>query len=223
MPLPKIAVMLDENTSEGGNKYELPKDYFSAITHFGGIPFGIPYEPSLIECVADGFDGFFSTGGSIGMPENWFVGDQKSLFPTSERIAVESAIMKEFLQKDKPVLAACHGMQILAALHGCQLKNDVTPAIHCDKEHLLNFVPDTKTAQILGVAELNTNSFHSEGIATVCSPVLATAHSSDGQVEAIEISDKKFAIGYQWHQEKYWKDNHVGNKLFEAFISSAKI
>ena len=62
MPKPKIAVMLDENTSCGGTHYETHKDYFSAIDQAGGVPYGIPYLADLVDPVINEFDGFFRSG-----------------------------------------------------------------------------------------------------------------------------------------------------------------
>jgi gamma-glutamyl-gamma-aminobutyrate hydrolase PuuD len=59
MPKPKIAVMLDENTSRGGTHYETHKDYFSAIDQAGGVPYGIPYLADMVDAVINEFDGFF--------------------------------------------------------------------------------------------------------------------------------------------------------------------
>jgi len=45
---PRIAVILDENTSGDGSRYEASKSYFTAIRDAGGLPFGIPYLPEIV-------------------------------------------------------------------------------------------------------------------------------------------------------------------------------
>lgn len=40
---PSITVILDENTSGDGARYEAAKGYFWAVAAAGGLPFGIPY------------------------------------------------------------------------------------------------------------------------------------------------------------------------------------
>ena len=43
---PRIAIILDENTSADASRYEASKGlFFSAIRDAGGLPFGIPYLP----------------------------------------------------------------------------------------------------------------------------------------------------------------------------------
>src|SRR5207253_2215436 len=39
---PRIAVLLDENTSTGGTRYEAAKGYFGGVSRAGGLPFGVP-------------------------------------------------------------------------------------------------------------------------------------------------------------------------------------
>ena len=39
---PWVAVLLDENTSTGGTRYEAAKGYFLGVSRAGGLPFGLP-------------------------------------------------------------------------------------------------------------------------------------------------------------------------------------
>ena len=45
---PRIAIILDENTSADASRYEASKGYFTAIRDAGGLPFGIPYLPEIV-------------------------------------------------------------------------------------------------------------------------------------------------------------------------------
>ena len=60
---PRIAIIMDENTSVDGTRYDTTKAYFVAIQRAGGLPFGIPYINEMIEPVVEEFDGFVSVGG----------------------------------------------------------------------------------------------------------------------------------------------------------------
>ena len=46
------------------------------------------------------------------------------------------------------------------------------------------------------------------------------AYAPDGILEAIEMKDKKFIIGVQWHPEGL--DDENSNKLFDYFINTCK-
>jgi len=99
--MPKIAVIMDENTSSGGGRYDTSKNYFSAIRRAGAFAFGIPYIPDLVDQVVEEFDGFLSVGGRINFPKGWYVDGDQSQYPPSDRLAVDMALMEGFLARNK--------------------------------------------------------------------------------------------------------------------------
>src|SRR5437764_15022034 len=122
---PRIAVILDENTSGDGSRYEASKSYFTAIRDAGGLPFGIPYLAEVVGPVIEEFDGLLCVGGRFSYPDDWYLQGKPSRAPPSDRLAIERAITEGYLSRDKPVLGICAGMQLLAGLHGCRLWSDV--------------------------------------------------------------------------------------------------
>ncbi|MBF9232252.1 gamma-glutamyl-gamma-aminobutyrate hydrolase family protein [Microvirga alba] len=224
---PRIAVIMDENTSVGGTGYEMPKTYFTAVHRAGGMPFGIPYLAEMVETVVAEFDGFISVGGRIQFPREWYVGDE-SRYPASERLAVEQALMRGFLDRDKPVLGICNGMQMLACLHGGRMVHKVreTGAHILDHDnrtasHAVSIMPGTMLSRIVGAARMEVNSRHQEAVVEVSDRAVVAAQADDGVIEAIEIPSHRFAIGLQWHQEAFTLTEHPGNKLFDAFVQAA--
>ena len=141
---PMIAVIMDENTSAGGGRYDTSKNYFTAISRAGALPFGIPYVPELVDQVIEEFDGFLSVGGRINFPKSWYVEGDQSKYPVSERLSVELALMEGFLARNKPVLGICNGMQMLGCLNGCRMVSDVhsswPSAINHDGDDLVHDV-----------------------------------------------------------------------------------
>lgn len=225
---PRIAVIMDENTTTGGNEYEMPKTYFAAVHRAGGMPFGIPYLADMVETVVSEFDGFISVGGRIQFPREWYVPGDGSRYPTSERLEVEQALMRGFLERDKPVLGICNGMQMLACLHGGRMVHEVRkvgPHIleHDNRSavHSVELVPGTMLARIVGTTRLDVNSRHQEAVVEVSGKAVTAARADDGVIEAIEIPSRRFAIGLQWHQEAFTATDHPGNRIFEAFVQAA--
>jgi putative glutamine amidotransferase len=224
---PRIALLLDENTSGGCTRYDMSKAYFTAMHRAGGLPFGIPYFADMTEMVADTFDGFVAVGGRFAYPLDWYLPGQVSPSPESERFPVEQALMVGFLGHDKPVLGICAGMQMLACLHGARLTPDVRalgPGIgehdRPGAEHPVRFAPGSALASILGPS-LTVNSFHREAVAEVPAPLLASGHAEDGVVEAIEVPGRRFAVGLQWHQELLAPD-HPGHRIFAAMVAACR-
>ncbi len=224
---PRIAVIMDENTSLDGTRYDTSKAYFAALHRAGGMPFGIPYLAGMVDAVVDEFDGFLSVGGRINFPENWYVKGDRSQYPLSDRLAVEQALMEGFLARDKPVLGICNGMQMLGCLHGCRMVSDVHSswpgALEHDRQDLLHPVrieKSTKLSGILGAESFDVNTFHREALVELSDRVVAAAHGPDGVIEAIEVPARSFAIGLQWHPEKFGMTDHPGSRVFDAFIQA---
>jgi putative glutamine amidotransferase len=226
---PRIAVIMDENTSVDGTRYDMTKNYFVAVQRAGGMPFGIPYFMDMVETVVDEFDGFVNVGGRFAFPDEWFLDRQISKAPLSERLDVELALMRGFLERDKPVLGICNGMQVLAGLHGCRLSPEVRAIgphiMEHDKrghEHPVTIRDNTLLSHIVGQRELSVNTFHREAVVALSDHVVASAYAEDGVIEAIEVPSRRFALGVQWHQELFARQDHPGNAIFSAFVQAAE-
>ena len=227
MSRPRIAIVLDENTSGDASRYEAAKGYFRAVRDAGGLPFGIPYLPEVVEAVLDDFDGLVSVGGRFAYPDEWYLPGKVSKAPPSERFPVERAIVEGYLERDKPVLGICAGMQMLACLNGCRLTPDLRAsnpgALEHDRRgslHAVRLTAGSRLAGIVGRSNLEVNTFHREAVARLTPPVVACAHADDGTVEAVELPSLRFAIGVQWHQELLSAD-HPGRRLFESLVRAA--
>jgi putative glutamine amidotransferase len=224
---PRIAVILDENTSGDGRRYEASKGYFTGVRDAGGLPFGIPYFSEMIDAVLRDFDGVLSVGGRFAYPDHWYAGGLVSSSPASERLEVERAIVEGCLAASKPILGICAGMQMIACLRGSRLTPDLgvthPHALEHDKRGLLHPIdlePDSRLGTLVGAPTLIVNSFHREAVVELGAGVAASAHAADGVVEAIEIVDHRFAIGVQWHQELFAGADHPGNAIFQGLVDA---
>jgi putative glutamine amidotransferase len=225
---PRIAVIMDENTSVDGTRYDMTKAYFVGVHRAGGLPFGIPYFEDMVEPVLDEFDGLLCVGGRFTYPESWYVDGDASPFPASERLEIEQSLMQGYLDRDKPVLGICAGMQMLACLNGCRLSSNIralgSHILEHDKRghlHPISIEQGTALSRMIGQPEITVNTFHREAVVELSEGVVASAYAGDGIIEAIEIPAHRFAIGIQWHQELFASQDHPGNKLFGAFVQAA--
>lgn len=224
---PRIAVILDENTSGDGRRYEAAKAYFHAVRDAGGLPFGIPYLPEIVEPVLADFDGVLSCGGRFAFPDSWYLPGRRSKAPPSERFEVERAIVTGCIERGKPILGICAGMQMIAGLNGSRLTPDVRAdnpgALDHDSRttlHRVTLAGGSRLRALVGAPALLVNSFHREAVAEVGRGVQAVAHASDGVIEAIEANDHPFAIGVQWHQELLSGEGHPGDAIFRGFVDA---
>ena len=170
---PRIAVILDENTSGDASRYEASKGLFSAIRDAGGLPFGIPYLPEIVGSVVEEFDGLVcGAGGSLTlMIGTWAARQSKA--PPSDRLAVERQIVETYLKHDRPVLGICAGMQLLACLNGCRLsggwirQNSATVVLEHDKRghlHEVTLTPRTRLFALVQEPTILVNTLHREAI-----------------------------------------------------------
>ncbi|HEY8617073.1 gamma-glutamyl-gamma-aminobutyrate hydrolase family protein [Phenylobacterium sp.] len=215
---PRVAVLLDENTSSGGTRYEAAKGYLDGIVRVGGAPFGVPYASALAGLVVDEFDALLTVGGRYAMPAEWYVGEPAPS-PPSDRLPVEVALVAGFLGRDKPVLGICAGMQVLAALNGARLTAQVPEHNERGRTHEVRTAPGSQLAALLG-ERLSVNTFHNEAIVDP-GATLPVAWADDGTIEAIELPGRRFAIGVQWHQELHGPD-HPGEALFRGLIDACR-
>lgn len=85
--------------------------------------------------------------------------------------------------------------------------------------HFVNIDPNTNLGRILGTEHLAVNSMHHQGVKTVAPCLRAAAHATDGLVEAVEMPNRLFFMGTQWHPEFF--PVRMG-LLFKAFIDASQ-
>jgi putative glutamine amidotransferase len=224
---PVIGIILDENTSQGGNAYDTGKGYFRAIEQAGGIAIGLPYSVDSVAFAHAACAGLMSTGARIGFPADWYVAGENSPAPPSERFEIERTLVTDFLALDRPYLGICNGMQMLGCLSGCLMSGNAAAYTdgtisHDDREtrHHVDVVLDTRLRIITGAAQLSVNSFHREAIVKVSDQVVVNARAPDGLIEGIEQPDKAFAMGVQWHPERLIDETADALALFRAFVAA---
>jgi putative glutamine amidotransferase len=218
MSRPRIALLMDENTSTGGTRYEAHKGFFHLLIDAGAAPFGVAYDARLTGDVLTSFDALLTAGGRFAFPAEWYIRSVPKGIET-DRLDFEIALVRDFLGAGKPVLGMCAGMQTLACLEGArinpQLDDHDGGAIH-----EIVVAPGTQLHEMVG-PRLIVNSHHREAIARLPPSVVASARSPDGVIEAIELPAHRFAVGLQWHQELLSAD-HPGRAIFEQFVVAAR-
>mgnify|MGYP000846720591 CR=1 FL=1 len=88
--------------------------------------------------------------------------------------------------------------------------------------HEVKVQEGSRLGEILGTDRVWANSFHHQAVRCPGRSLHATAHTSDGIVEAIESDAHPFFIGVQWHPERMLEDRTM-IRLFEALVRSAAV
>ncbi|HHW68814.1 MAG TPA: C26 family cysteine hydrolase domain-containing family [Tenericutes bacterium] len=220
-------------TTDDDNVLIVEEHYRKAIVKKGGIPFLILPPQDLIyyttkpneanrltdeekndlERIIDMCDGIVMQGGY-----KWYEYDE--------------FICKYAIEKDIPLLAMCMSMQLLGKIdslmnnkseyHNVPNNNNVN---HFQKgvkyAHKINIEDNTLLKKIIAKDQIEVNSRHKNHIPSV-NTFKVSAYSEDGQIEALELSNKRFILGVQWHPEKMLDYDDNMNKIFAEFINETK-
>ncbi len=146
--------------------------------------------------------------------------------PNLLRDAAEPLLLRAFLAADKPVLGICRGIQVMNAVLGGDLYQDIKPFEHLPhnghwaKVHTVTVRRGTLLSRILGQDTVLVNSQHHQAVDRVAPGFTLAALSEDGIVEAIEKPDAKFCLGVQWHPEWLSDADPAMQGLFDAFVNA---
>ncbi|KQL55112.1 gamma-glutamyl-gamma-aminobutyrate hydrolase [Heyndrickxia shackletonii] len=219
------------------SKHTLANDYIQAVIKAGGIPVLLPIGIDAdVRQLASRLDGLVLSGGGDIDPTLFGEEPHPNLGTISPgRDSLEIALIQEMLDRDKPILAICRGIQILNIAAGGDMFQDIynqidTPLLQhsqkASRSHLSHYVkaePNSLLANIAGQSEFKVNSFHHQAVRNVIHPLVITALASDGVIEAIESVHHSFVVGVQWHPEPLaLNGDHISMQLFIKFVEACK-
>lgn len=140
--------------------------------------------------------------------------------------SMDSYIIKKCIECDKCLLCICMGYQLLGLCDDYIVVEDVientSNISHNDKKkfaHNIYINKGTLLYNIVGVDTMRVNSRHRYHIKNKIG--IVNAYSPDGYIEAINIENKKFILGVQFHPEDLYDDIY-NKKIFDYFFSKCK-
>lgn len=208
--------------------------YIRAIRISGGIPFLIPALPPETDIAPYLFlcDGFLFPGGNDITPLLQDEAPANGIGATNLMFDVfQIRFAEEVLASEKPVFGICRGMQVLNEARGGSVYQDISlqpgsPMLHMqtsesrsDVSHKVTVKANTRLHSVTGDI-LYTNSYHHQSIQKLGKNMTASAYTSDGTVEALEMTGHPFAIGVQWHPEAMFFSSVRMRSLFSLFINA---
>jgi putative glutamine amidotransferase len=143
-----------------------------------------------------------------------------------ERDRFELAVGHRALERDMPVLGICRGMQMLNVATGGTLDQHLPDSIghngHCHTpgafgDHAVQLEPGSLAARAVGAEHAEVKSHHHQGVAELGEGLAVTGRAADDDlIEAIELPDRRFALGVLWHPEEAERDNVIAALVEEA-------
>ncbi|MFN7039143.1 MAG: gamma-glutamyl-gamma-aminobutyrate hydrolase family protein [Alphaproteobacteria bacterium] len=233
---PIIGITLDSEKSGEYSDfpwYALRENYGDIVVKYGGIPIFLPHETSMAENYINLIDGLIITGGDFDIdPKYW--GEEitsEKVVTKNRRTEFEFKITKLALDQKIPILGICAGEQLLNVIFGGSLIQHIPDsfpnALNHEQPkpknipwHKVIVEKDSLLYNITNMLEFEVNSTHHQAVDKLGKNIKATAHATDGIIEAIELNDYPFCLGVQWHPE--YDMSEVDGKILKAFIESSK-
>lgn len=148
--------------------------------------------------------------------------------PDPARDALEKKLLTEALEHGKPVLGICRGAQFINVHLGGTLHQDIsdfyneTPkADTIYPRKTVEIAQGSLLHRIIGSTEARVNSLHNQAVDKAGEGVSVTAREPNGVVQGIEVPEKSFVIGIQWHPE-YLPQIPSQQRLFRRLVEEAR-
>ncbi|MCW2770666.1 MAG: Glutamine amidotransferase [Aeromicrobium sp.] len=204
----------------------LPAGYARSIELAGGVPVLLPpSDPAGAGAVVARLDGLVVAGGADVDPARYGEAPHgRTASWREDRDAWELALL-DAAPADLPVLGICRGMQVMAVHGGGTLEQHVpdrtgsllhSPGGDEFGEVAVDVVPGTLLAAAIG-DKGEVHCHHHQAVSSHPGFV-ASAHSVDGTLEAMEDPSRPFRVAVQWHPE-----NREDAGLFRALVVAASL
>src|SRR5450631_1996744 len=219
--------------------------YVKAILAAGGLPLIAPAttDSALLAEVVRRVDGVLLTGGDDINPDLYTKNLPRAVRKTVEQTPDgggrdwrELVLIHEVFRQRKPLLAICRGHQMLNVALGGQLIADIRQQVPGALNHQrldlagkivheAALTAGSLLAKITGKRVLGVNSSHHQAVLQPAEPLVATARSSDGIVEAMELKPDAarrmpFLLGVQFHPERLVGKHAEHRAIFRSFIQA---
>ncbi|MBB4930766.1 putative glutamine amidotransferase [Lipingzhangella halophila] len=230
MTRPVVGVSVYNERARWGEAWDLPAAllpwaYVESVAATGAAPVLLPPVQGTAAAVPRLDALVLAGGGDIDPGRYGCPTAPRTAGVRPERDTAEIDLLTAALDLGIPVLGICRGMQLLNIVRGGTLAQHLPDIVGSSRHrqrtgvfdsHPVTVAPHTRTAEILGRAELDVPTYHHQGLAELGTGVVATAWAHDGVVEAIEYEDVPGVVGVQWHPEMgedpgmfAWLTDHV--------------
>jgi putative glutamine amidotransferase len=213
--------------------------YYEAVAFAGGAPVLIPLLEDIdaLRATYDACAGVMIPGGVDMDPATYGESPHEKLGRIDpERDRVELQLTRWAIEDRKPLLGLCRGLQVINVATGGTLfqdidaqldgaiRHDYFPTYGFDRDYVSHEVavaPESRLHAIVSADQLPVNSMHHQGVKCLGAGLVASAHSADGLIEAVESTNGHWMVGVQWHPEVFEHTDPHTQALFRGFVRAA--
>ena len=222
--------------------YGVPAPYLDALRRTEArtaiLPPGEDGDPEML---LESFDGLLLVGGGDVDPARYGQDRGEHLYGVEpDRDAFEIELLRAADRIHLPALCVCRGMQVMNVAFGGTLHQDLpsieglaahgVPTDGSQTMHTVDVVHGSRLSAVTKSGVLQCSSHHHQGVDRVGEGLIATGHSRDGLVEALErvVSDPQdefatWMLGVQWHPEDTADHDSSQQALFDALALLARL
>ena len=223
----------------GTDSQYLSRQYADAVCDAGGTPVILPLldDPRAIRHLVENLDGILLTGSSSDIdPLRYGMSREPDCGPVQPlRDETDFMLLEVALERKKPVLAICFGMQSLNVFMGGTLIQDIMSSK--PETQIRHMAPESEgrpshdveilagsILEILAEGEQpRVNSTHHQALDRLGSGLEVIARAPDGIVEAVRgTAGDGFILGVQWHPEKSFGYDTLSRNIFKLFLQRCR-
>jgi putative glutamine amidotransferase len=208
-----------------------PHPYATAVQDAGALALVLPPDDAAAmnpDALLDRIDALLLAGGSDIDPAAYGAKPHPETGTTwPERDRFELALAHRALERDMPVLGICRGMELLNVALGGTLMQHLPDVLGTDDhrkvpgvfgEHEVRLEPGSLAARAVGAERTTVKSHHHQGVEELGEGLRVTGWSvPDEVIEAVELPDRRFALGVLWHPEQ-----DVRSRVVAALVDAAR-
>jgi putative glutamine amidotransferase len=144
------------------------------------------------------------------------------------RDVLETELLHTAFEEGLPVMGICRGAQLLNVTLGGSLHRS-TDSFYTESPRPWTVFPakdvevneDTCLASVMQTTRARVNSLHRQAVDRLGHGVRISAREANGIVQGIELDDRPFAVGVQWHPE-YLPQRPEQRRLFRRIVHMAR-
>ena len=216
-PMPLIAITC-------GNDIRFPngREHYKAAVERAGAKAVFVAPQRGTSDLAVLYDGLIIPGGK-DLPASSYGEDPLCHIVPEEpvRIDFEFSLLREIMERKKPVLGICYGMQLLNVFFQGNLYQDVHFQVPGSLDHVSGghgiSIEHNPFVPVLGS---RVNSSHHQAVKKEGDGLKPFAWADDGIIEAFYGVGYRFLVGVQWHPERM-QDN-LSELLFVRFLEGCR-
>lgn len=129
-------------------------------------------------------------------------------------------LARDCIERRKPLLAICRGMQVLNIACRGTLRQDLTESgvPHRSGMHPVELEPSSAVARAMGHTDVVVSSYHHQSVDRVGDDLVVTGRAADGCVETLEHRVAP-VLAVQWHPEDDAHEQPYEQALFDALLT----